>query len=101
MAPKKTHYTKSNPDLNPATIVDDPNRILRKPKKVETQTSSSQTIKANSLPEESSTLEEIIFDLSFDLSLFRTKSENEIDETMLDPNFIQLIESKRFLYIQI
>jgi hypothetical protein len=42
-----------------------------------------------------STLEEIPFDLSFDLSLFRTKSENAIHETVLDPNFIQLIESKR------
>jgi len=49
MAPKKTHYTRANPDANPATIVDDPERILRKPEKVETQASSSQLVKANSL----------------------------------------------------
>jgi len=41
MAPKRTHYTRENPDPNLATIVDDPDRILRKQKKVETQGSSS------------------------------------------------------------
>jgi len=95
LAPKKTHYTRVNPDPNPATIVDDPDNILRKPKKVETQASSSQLVKANSFPEELSTLEEIPFDLSFDLSLFRTKLENATHETMLDPNFIQFIDSKK------
>lgn len=33
--------------------------------------------------------------MSFDLSLFRTKSENAIHETVLDPNFIQFIKSKK------
>lgn len=33
--------------------------------------------------------------MSFDLSLFRTKAENATHETVLDPNFIQLIESKK------
>ena len=73
MAPKKTHYTKANPDPNPTNIVDDPDRILRKPKNIETQASSSQLVKENSLPEDLSSLEEIPFDLSFELSLFRTK----------------------------
>ena len=95
MAPKKTHYTRENLDPNPATIVDDPDRILRKPEKVETQASSNQLVKSNSLPEELSTLEEIPFDFSFDLSLFRTKLENTIHVTVLDPNFIQFIESKK------
>lgn len=30
--------------------------------------------------------------MSFDLSLFRTKSENAIDETVLDPDFITNLE---------
>ena len=33
--------------------------------------------------------------MSFELSLFITKSENSIHETIIDPNFIQFIESKR------
>ena len=45
MASKRTHYTRAHPDPNLAIIVDDPDRILRKPKKVETQGSSSQLIK--------------------------------------------------------
>ena len=92
MASKKTHYTRENLDPNPCTLVDDPEIILRKPKNIETQASSSQLAKANSLPEELSTLEEIPFDLSFDLSLFRTKSKNAIHEIVLDPEFTQLIE---------
>jgi len=30
MTPKRTHYTRANPNPNPATIVDDLDRILRK-----------------------------------------------------------------------
>ena len=52
MGHKKTHYTRENPDQNLATIADDLDRILRKPKKVETQASSSQLVKSNSLPNE-------------------------------------------------
>ncbi len=92
MAPKKIQYTRENPYPNPATIVDDPNRILRKPKISEAQASSSRLVRFNSLPEELSTLEEIPFDLSFDLSLLRSKSENAIHETVLDPEFVQLIK---------
>ncbi len=42
--------------------------------RVETQGSSSQLIKENSLPKDLSSLEDIQFDLSFEISLFRTKS---------------------------
>ena len=59
MAPKRTHYTRENLDLNPATIVDDPKRILRKQKTVETQGSNSQLIKENSCPKDLSSLEDI------------------------------------------
>ena len=49
-------------------------------------------VKANSSPDEWLFLEEIPFDVPFDLSLFRTKSENEINETVLDPDFMANIE---------
>ena len=86
---------RENPNPNPSTIVDDPENFLRKPKRVETQASSSQLVNANSLPKELSSLEDIQFDLSFELSLFRTQLENSIHETVIDPNFIQFIESKK------
>ena len=95
MASKRTYYTRAHPDPQPTTIVDDPDRILRKPKKVESQGSSSELIKENSLPKELSSIEDIQFDLSFEHYLFRTKSENSVHDTVIDPNFIQFIESKK------
>ena len=95
MASKRTHYTRAHLDPNLAIIVDDLDRIIRKPKRVETKGSSSQLIKANSLPKELSSLEDIQFDLSFEISLFHTKSKNSIHDTVIDPNFIQFIESKK------
>jgi len=39
--------------------------------------------------------------LSFDLSLFRNKSANDIHETILDTEFTQLIESKRVIHLDL
>lgn len=75
MASKITYYARAHPDPQPATIVDGPNIILRKPRKLESQESISHLIKANSLPKELSNLEDIQFDLSFEHSLFHTKYE--------------------------
>ena len=42
-----------------------------------------------------SSLEDFQFDLSFEHSLFRTKSENSVHDTVIDHNFIQFFESKK------
>jgi len=52
-------------------------------------------MKANSLPKELSNLEDLQFDLSFEHSLFRTKSKTLIHDTIIDSVFIQFIESKK------
>ena len=95
LASKRTYYTRAHLDQQPATIFDDLDRILRKPKKVESLGSSSQLIKENSLPKELSSLQDIEFDLSFEHSFFRTKSENSIYDNVIDLNFIQFIKTKK------
>lgn len=40
-------------------------------------------------------LEDLPFDVSFDLSLFRTKSESALDDLVLDPKFIKELEVRR------
>ena len=82
----------ANPDPNPTTVVDNPNLISRKSKKQESLVSQLPLDKANSCPDEWLFLEELPFDVPFDLSLFKTKSENAMDETVLDPNFIADLE---------
>ena len=95
MASKITYYTRAHPNPQPSIIVDDPDRILGKPKKVESQGSSSELINENSLPKELSSIQDIQFDLSFEHSLFLTKSKNSVHDIVIDPNFIQFIESKK------
>ena len=77
MASKTSYYTRAHPDPQPTTIVDDPNIILRKPKKIEIQGSSSELIKENSLPKELSSIKDIKFDLSFEHYLFRTNMKTQ------------------------
>ena len=40
-------------------------------------------------------VEDLSFDENFELSLFRNKSENDIDDTVLDPDFLVDIEVQR------
>lgn len=95
MASKRTYYTRAHPDPNATIIVDNPNKILRKNKKVESQESISQLTKSNSLPKELSNSEDLQFDLSFEHSLFHTKSETSVHDTVINSAFIQFIESNK------
>ena len=52
-------------------------------------------IKANSLPNKLSSLQDIEFDLNFEQSFFRPKSESDIHNTVIDPDFISFIETKK------
>ena len=49
----------------------------------------------NSLLEKFETLQDIEFDLNFEQSLFRTKSESDLHETVIDLDFISFIETKK------
>jgi len=66
--------------------------ISRKSKKEESSASHTPLIKANSCPDEWLFLEDLPFDKKFDFSLFKSKSESEIYDTSLDPNFIVDLE---------
>lgn len=89
---RKTHFIRANLHTNYVRVVDNPKLISRKSKKEECFVSQIPLVKANSCATEWLFLGELPFDVPFDLSSFRTKSEHAIDEIVLDPNFIADIE---------
>ena len=52
-------------------------------------------VKENSLPNKLSSLQDIEFDLAFEQTLFRTKSESDIHNIVIDPDLISIIETKK------
>jgi len=83
LAPKIIH-TRSNLDPEPPNILDDPEKILRKIRLAESQGSNSPLSRENSLPENLNTIQDIQFDLPFEHSLFKTKYESCVDQTVID-----------------
>ena len=65
MDPKIIH-TRSHPDPEPVTIVDNPKNLIRKRNTTEGQGSSSPLHMATSLPEKLVTIQDIEFDLPFE-----------------------------------
>ena len=94
MASRKVYYIRSNPDPKPAMIVYDPERITKKKKKkkLEDEISLKRVI---SLPSELESLQDIDFDLKFEHSLFKSKSENDLKTVVLDPDFISFLNAKQ------
>jgi len=77
--------------------VDNLEKILRKTPRTESQTSNRFLHKANSLPENFVTLQDIQFDSHFEQGLFRTESENWKDHTIFDPSSLQRIPVRESL----
>lgn len=84
-------YTRSNPDLNPPTIVSDPHKIGQKSKKVaekfsvaEEQSSDVFIPCVHSHVERLDTLQDVEFDVHFEKSLFCSKSLSCIDQIVVD-----------------
>lgn len=88
-------YTRSNPNLNPPFIVDDPHRIGKKPRKfidkfnatkeqLTEKTSEVFIPHVHSLPERLDTLQDIEFDIHFEKSLFRNKSLSWLGQIVFD-----------------
>ena len=90
LAPNKVYYTRSNP----ADIVDNPNQIGKKKKQIVGSENKVPLKRANSLPKELGSLSDIEFDLKFEKSLFRTKSETNLKETILDHVFTYFVNEK-------
>ena len=74
MPSRRVYFTTSIPDPQSAVIVDNPDRIGKKIKKVESLGNKVSLVKGNSLPNKLSSLQDIEFDLNFEQYLLRTKS---------------------------
>ena len=84
LAPKRIYYTRSHPNPKPLVIVDDPEKSLRRSSILKSQGSNNPPHRADSLPKDFSTLQDIEFDLPFEHSLFITKSTNSVDQKVVD-----------------
>ena len=71
MASRRTDYTRANPDPNPSQVFDNPNLISRISRRQESSVGPTPSIKIDSCPDEWLFVEDLPFDESFDLSLFK------------------------------
>ena len=76
MAPRKIH-TRAYPDPDPPKIVDKPECILRKYPRIKLSTVFRSPLRANSLPENISSLQQSQVDL---VNPFRTRSLDDLDQ---------------------
>ena len=74
MAPRKIH-TRAYPDPNPPELVDNPESILRKSPKIKLSTVFRSPLRAKSVPENISSLQQSQADL---VNPFRTRSFDDI-----------------------
>ena len=66
LAPKKVYYTRSNPDPNPADIVDNPDQIGKNKKQTVSSETEVSLKRVDSLHKELVSLSDIEFDLNFE-----------------------------------
>ena len=85
-------YTRANPDPNPTPIYENPNLIQ---KILHQESSATPLVKSHSCPALFEYLEELPFDARFELSLFKTKSENALDSIVPNPDFVVALEFER------
>ena len=76
MAPRKIH-TRAYPDPDPPEIVDNPESILRKSPKIKLPTVFRSPLRANSVPENLSALQQSQVYL---VNPFRTRSLDDLDQ---------------------
>ena len=88
-------YTRANPDPNPPPVFENPNLIPRIVRRKEGSLSPRPVFRSYTWPSEWVFVEDLSFDENFELSLFRNKSEIDIDDTVLDPDFLVYIEVQR------
>jgi len=88
LAPKRV-FTRSHPDPEPATTIDNPKKLLRKKNIAEGSGNHNPLLRSPSLPEKLVSLHDLEFDISFKQSLFRTKSDRFVSETILYQTILQ------------
>lgn len=85
-------HTIANPDPNPPPIYENPNlirKILRQ------EILATPVVKSHSCPAIFEYLEELAFDEKFELSLFKTKSENALDSIVPNLDFAVALEFEK------
>jgi hypothetical protein len=88
LAPKRIH-TRYHPDPEPATVVDDLEKLLRKRNTVEGYRSHIPLHRATSLLKKLVTIQDLEFDLPFEQSFFKTNFDSFESETVLDQTILQ------------
>jgi hypothetical protein len=88
LAPKRI-YTRSHLVSEPATAIDNPKKILKNKIVKEGLGSHSPLHRSPSLPEKLVALQYLEFDIPFEQSLFRTKSDIFASEIVLDQTILQ------------
>ena len=86
LAPKRI-YTRANLDPNPPIVFENPERILRKSNS-KVWKDIYQLYKSISLLAKGvESIDEVIFDLKFEHTLFRSKSESDLSQVVLGPKY--------------
>ena len=89
-----TRYTISNPEPDPVDPVDDPEILFRRHRYQTPQIQSglAPLVRSVSLPAKLISLEDIPYDIKFELLLFKSKVETSLSDIVFDP--IRLSEIK-------
>ena len=90
MAPRKIH-TRAYPDPDPPGIVDNPESILRKSPRIKLSTVFRSPLRANSVPENLSTLQQSQVDL---VNPFRIRYLDDLDQLDSKSSFSSLETSE-------
>ena len=92
MTPKKD-YTRRNPNPEPIAYVSDPEKLLHKRK--ERVVDSGKFLDRNlSFPnDEVKSIDDLDFDIKLEQSLFRSRSESNLNEVLFDENKFQSLIS--------
>jgi len=77
-------YTRSYPSVDPLEVVKDPERLIKKKNLRESQVTNNPLLKSHSLHESFPILKDIDYDISFEFSIFSTKSESFVPEIVFD-----------------
>jgi hypothetical protein len=88
LAPKRI-FTRSHPNPEPATAIDNPEKLPRKKIVTEGSGSHSPFHISPSLLEKLVALQDLEFDIPFEQILFRTKSDSFVSEIVLDQTILQ------------
>jgi len=82
MATKR--HMRSNLDPNPPPVVDDLEKLLRKLNPPHPKSGARKFVRNTTFPSQLFTIENISFDVQFELYLFRSKSESFLSEVVFD-----------------